>query len=236
MSSLRNLLILTALMCCFLSPAWAAEGGAFLGLDDLREMEEAYESFLFTFEEKLLEKGLLTAEERETWHNAQMGDYFSNGGFGSVLISYYPGMLMLTREEDTQQRLTASLQNGNLSLMTMRRYTPEDSSLPGLMLSFEMEDSAGAPKNAGFHLSSDSGVFYLWDAIQNNYVSMGMNVESNGESVIFSCPTPAENARNPEILIDILDPETGEEIGKAVLVLQVEEKGYRIDEHALMAR
>lgn len=51
--------------------------------------------------------------------DAQLGDYFQNGGYGSILISYMPGALGYTREEDTLLSLSAAFDGGRLELMTM---------------------------------------------------------------------------------------------------------------------
>lgn len=48
-----------------------------------------------------VERGLLSEEDRAAWHDAQLGDFFQNGGYGSILVSYLPGALGYTREEDT---------------------------------------------------------------------------------------------------------------------------------------
>ncbi|MFR5788158.1 MAG: hypothetical protein ACLUHE_14340 [Christensenellales bacterium] len=64
------------------------------------------------------------------WHDAQLGDYFQNGGYGSILISYMPGALGYTREEDTLLSLSAAFDGGRLELMTMRRYTPGTARFP----------------------------------------------------------------------------------------------------------
>lgn len=124
-------------------------------------------------------------------HDAQLGDYFQNGGYGSILISYMPGALGYTREEDTLLSLSAAFDGGRLELMTMRRYTPGDSTLSGLMLTPSVLDESGAPMDAHYVLSATSGVFMKWDALLGTYVTVGATAESDGETIVWSDQTPA---------------------------------------------
>ena len=112
----------------------AEEGSPLLSVDDLIALEDSYEAFLNELGDLAVQRGLLSEEDRAAWHDAQLGDYFQNGGYGSILISYMPGALGYTREEDTLLSLSAAFDGGRLELMTMRRYTPGDSTLSGLML------------------------------------------------------------------------------------------------------
>ena len=112
----------------------AEEGSPLLSVDVLIALEDSYEAFLNKLGDLAVQRGLLSEEDRAAWHDAQLGDYFQNGGYGSILISYMPGALSYTREEDTLLSLSAAFDGGRLELMTMRRYTPGDSTLSGLML------------------------------------------------------------------------------------------------------
>ena len=233
---MRRLLMMLLLLVCLPACAFAAEGDPLLSVDDLLSLEDSYDAFLDELEELIVERGLLSPEEREAWRDAQMGDFYQNGGYGSILINYMPGVLSYIREEETLMQLSAQLADGTLYVDTMRRYTPQDSSLSGLMLTLSMTDKSGVPLDVGFTLSSASGVFLKWDAMESAYVSVGASAQSDGETVVWSDQTPAQGARNPEILITIVDPDTQENLAGAALTLTVDGDGYRVDEGALSAQ
>ena len=233
---MRRLLMMLTLLVCMPMLALAAEGDPLLSVDDLLTLEDSYDAFLDELEELIVERGLLSPEEREAWRDAQMGDFYQNGGYGSILVNYMPGVLSYIREEETLMQLSARLADGStLYVDTMRRYTPQDSSLSGLMLTLSMTDESGVPQDVGFTLSSASGVFLKWDAMESAYVSVGASAGSDGETVVWSDQTPAQGARNPEILITIVDPDTQENLAGAALTLTVDGDGYRVDEGALSA-
>ena len=85
--------------------------------------------------------------------------------------------------------------------MTMRRYTPGDSTLSGLMLTPSVADADGAPMDAHYTLSATSGIFMKWDALLGTYVTVGTTAESDGETVVWSDQTPAADAKDPVISI-----------------------------------
>ena len=232
---MRRFLMMLLLLVCLPACAFAAEGDPLLSVDDLLSLEDSYDAFLDELEELIVERGLLSPEEREAWRDAQMGDFYQNGGYGSILVNYMPGVLSYIREEETLMQLSAQLADGTLYVDTMRRYTPQDSSLSGLMLTLSMTDESGVPQDVGFTLSSASGVFLKWDAMESAYVSVGASAGSDGETVVWSDQTPAQGARNPEILITIVDPDTQENLAGAALTLTVDGDGYRVDEGALSA-
>ena len=212
----------------------AEEGDPLLSVDDLLTLEDSFEAFLTELEELAVARGLLSAQERGAWHDAQLGDFYQNGGYGSVLINYMPGVLSLVREEETALTLTAQLSGGQtLELMTMRRYTPRDSSLSGLMLTFTLTDADGVPVDVRYTLSAMEGVFLKWDAMLGAYVSVGASAVSDGETVVWSAQTPAQDAKNPVLTIDIIDAQTGEALGGAVLTLTVSGDGYEVQDGAL---
>lgn len=214
--------------------AWAAEGDPLLSVDDLLSLEESYERFLSEFEDLIVSRGLLSEEEREAWHDAQIGDFLQNGGYGSLLISYLPGMLSYVREEDTPLTLRAPLEGGlTLEVSTIRRYTPQDSSLPGLMLTLSVENEAGTPQDVSYTLSAAGGVFLKWDALAGTYASVGTTAMSTGETVVFSNQTPAADAQNPVVTISILDAQTQEPLSVASLTLTVDGNGYLLGDDAL---
>lgn len=225
--------LLLALPMC----ALAGEGDPLLSVDDLLTLEDSYEAFLTALEELAVARGLLSEEEREAWHDAQMGDFYQNGGYGSILANYTPGILSFVREEDTLLTLRARLSGGQmLELSTMRRYTPEDSSLSGLMLTLTLTDAQGVPLDAQFALGADTGVFLKWDALLGAYATIGASAQSDGETIVWSSQTPLPEAKNPVITIDITDAETGEPIAGAALTLTVDDDGYVIDDGALAGR
>lgn len=223
--------VLLLVLTLFALPAHAEEGSPLLSVDDLLSLEESYEVFLEQLGDLAVERGLLSEDERAAWHDAQMGDFYQNGGYGSILVNYMPGALDYTREEETLLNLSAKLDGGTLELMTMRRYTPRDSTLSGLMLTPSMTDDAQMPMDAHYSFGSTSGVFMKWDALLGTYVSVGATAESDGETVVWSAQTPAENAKNPVLTITVSNGR--EPLGEAALTLTVDGEGYRVDDYAL---
>ena len=224
----------------FLTPvcALAAEGDPLLSVDDLMALEESYGAFLDELEDLIVERGLLSEEERETWRDVQMGDFFQNGGYGSVLANYMPGLLGYVREEETLLELSCLFEDGStFSVDTMRRYTPRDSSLSGLMLTLRLTDASGAPVNAAFSLTATSGVFMKWDAMMSAYASVGARADSDGETVVWSDQAPLVDAKNPVITIAMMDPETKEPLPHVIeLTLTVSGDGYQVSDGALAVK
>jgi len=215
----------------------AAEGDPLLSVDDLLSLEESYTAFLDELEELIVARGLLSEEERSAWHDAQMGDFFQNGGYGSILANYLPGVLGYVREEDTLLQLSDGFEDGStLYVDTMRRYSPQDSTLSGLMLTMSMTGSDGLPMNVSFDFGGTSGVFMKWDALMGAYVSVGATAQSDGETVVWSDQAPLPEAKNPVITIAIADSQTEEALPGAQLTLTVDGAGYRIAEDALKAK
>ena len=223
--------VLLLVLTLFALLAHAEEGSPLLSVDDLLSLEESYEVFLEQLGDLAVERGLLSEDERAAWHDAQMGDFYQNGGYGSILVNYMPGALDYTREEETLLTLSAKLDGGTLELMTMRRYTPRDSTLSGLMLTPSMTDDAQMPMDAHYSFGSTSGVFMKWDALLGTYVSVGATAESDGDTVVWSAQTPAENAKNPVLTITVTNGR--EPLGEAALTLTVDGEGYRVDDYAL---
>ena len=236
MRHIRIAALLLAALLCVPAGALGAEGDPLLSVDDLLSLEESYGAFLSELESLIVSRGLLSEEDRDAWHDAQMGDFFQNGGYGSILASYMPGMLGLVREEDTLTVLRAPLEGGlTLEVSTMRRYTPQDSSLPGLMLTLGLEDASGTPLDVSFTLSATSGVFLKWDALAGTYADVGVTASSDGETVVWSDQTPAANARNPVLSIAIVDAQTQQSLPGAQLTLTVDGAGYLVEDAALTA-
>ncbi len=225
------LALLLALLC---APARGDEGTPLLSVDDLLSISESYDAFLHELEDLIVERGLLSEEERDAWHDAQLGDYFQNGIYGSILTNFMPGMLGFFREEETLLVLRTPLDGGlTLELSTMRRYTPLDTALPGLMLTLRLEDANGAPVDALFTLSATSGLFLMWDAMQAIYRSVGVSVQSDGETVVWGDQPPAEHARGPVLTIDIANAQTGEAYPSCRLSLTVDGAGFVVTDDAL---
>lgn len=233
---MRRICILMMLLVMLPVCVLAAEGDPLLSVDDLLVLQDSYDAFLDTLEEMIIERGLLSPEERETWRSAQMGDFFQNGGYGSILINYMPGVLGYIREEETLAQLSTPVAAGTLYVDTMRRYTPEDTSLSGLMLTMSLSDKSGVPLDARYMLISTSGVFLKWDAITGSYASVGATAQSDGETVVWSDQTPIEGAKNPAITISIIDTATEEIIDAGVLTLTVDRDGYLVQDDALTAK
>lgn len=230
--ALIALLLMLAVPLC----ALAGEGDPMLSVDDLLSLEDSYEAFLSELEALIVERGLLSEEERAAWHDAQLGDFFQNGGYGSILVNYMPGVLAYVREEETVLTLRTTLEGGQvLELLTMRRYTPKDSSLSGLMLTLSLTDEGGTPLDVTYTLGSSSGVFLKWDALTGSYVSVGASTASGGETIVWSGQTPVPDAKGPVITIGIVDVETQESLPGAVLTLSVDGEGYVLAEDALSA-
>ncbi len=211
----------------------ADEGSPLLSVDDLIALEDSYEAFLKELGDLAVARGLLSEEDRAAWHDAQLGDYFQNGGYGSILISYMPGALSYTREEDTLLSLSAAFDGGKLELMTMRRYTPGDTTLSGLMLTPTVTDESGAPIDAHYALSATSGVFMKWDALLGTYVTVGATAESDGETVVWSNQTPAADAKDPMITLLVTRADGQTALAEAELMLHVDGEGYLLGDDAL---
>ena len=217
--------------------ALAAEGDPLLSVDDLLSLEESYEAFLNELEDLIVARGLLSEEEREVWRDAQMGDFFQNGGYGSILANYLPGVLGYVRDEETLLQLAVLLEDGStLEVDTMRRYSPQDSTLSGLILTMGMTDANGLPMNVNFTLGGTSGVFLKWDALTSAYVSVGATAQSDGETIVWSDQTPIDGAKNPELTITATDTQTQETVCTATLLLTVDGDGYRVMDGALSAK
>jgi len=234
---MKRLCIFIAASLLFIFPLSAlAEDDPLLSVDDLMELEESYEVFLGELEDLIVKRGLLSEGERDAWHDAQMGDFYQNGGYGSILANYTPGVLSYARAEETTITLDERLDGGQtMRILTMRRYTPRDSSLSGLMLTMDVTGADGLPQDVTYALSATSGVFLKWDQLSGAYASVGVVAQSEGETVVWSDQTPSEGARNPVITIDLFDAESGEAISGAKLTLTVEDDGYRIAEGSLSA-
>ena len=230
---MRALIPFLLMLVLLPASALAGEGDPLLSVDDLQELSDSYEAFLAELGDLIIDRGLLSPEERDAWHDAQLGDFYQNGGYGSILASYMPGLLSYVREEDTLLTLSAQLSCGTLEVSTVRRYTPQDSSLSGLMLTLSLTGTDGLPMDVTWQLSATSGLFLKWDPVMGSYESVGVSAQSAGETVCWSDQTPVENALSPVITIDMFDAVTSEAIGQAQLTLTVDGDGYVLTNEAL---
>ena len=230
---MRALIPLLLILLLLPAIALAGEGDPLLSVDDLHTLEDSYSAFLSELGSLIVERGLLSPEELGAWLDAQMGDFYQNGGYGSILASYMPGLLSYVREEDTLLTLSAQLSCGLLEISTVRRYTPQDSSLSGLMLTLSLTDAQGLPMDVTWQLCATSGLFLKWDSVSGAYESVGVSAQSAGETVCWSDQTPVQDAQNPVITIIASDAVTGEAIGQATLTLTVDEDGYLVKNEAL---
>lgn len=230
---MRALIPLLLILLLLPAIALAGEGDPLLSVDDLHTLEDSYSAFLSELGSLIVERGLLSPEELGAWLDAQMGDFYQNGGYGSILASYMPGLLSYVREEDTLLTLSAQLSCGLLEISTVRRYTPQDSSLSGLMLTLSLTDAQGLPMDVTWQLCATSGLFLKWDPVSGAYESVGVSAQSAGETVCWSDQTPVQDAQNPVITIIASDAVTGEAIGQATLTLTVDEDGYLVKNEAL---
>ena len=97
---IRKVMMPLLLFCFLFVSAPADERDPLLTVDELLRLEPAYKQFLDDLCELLIEKGLLDRGEKEEWITMQLGDYLSNGGYGSILTSFYPGALAYARDEE----------------------------------------------------------------------------------------------------------------------------------------
>ena len=214
--------------------AQAAEGDALLSPDDMNGLRETYEPFLNALADTLITRGLLNEDDRETWLSAQIGDFFSNGAYGSILITYQPDALDYVREEEMAETLSCRVANCELTLSTMRRYSPGDSTSSGLLLSFSEKDAETAmPLSCTVQLDSTAGYFSRWDVLLDGYQAVGTQAVTEGETLVWTAPAPAQNAEDPLLTLSVFDSETGDSYGQAVLRLRVDDSSYVLDNDAL---
>ena len=157
---------------------------------------------------------------------------FGLAAFGVLAVSVAT-FSTSSAEEDTLLNLSAAFEGGRLEVMTMRRYTPGDSTLSGLMLTPSVADADGAPMNAHYTLSATSGIFMKWDALLGTYVTVGTTAESDGETVVWSDQTPAADAKDPVISIALTQAGAQTTLAEAKLLLRVDGEGYLIEDDAL---
>ena len=220
------MLFLLIIFICLLCAAAADERDPLLNVDELIRIEASYNQFLTELGDLLIEKGLLSSEEKSEWITMQLGDYLSNGGYGSILTSFYPGVLEYSREEEQICEPQVSLEGGTVSLLTMRRYSPIDMTSDGLMLQMNMTGPEGEPMEVRFILSGTDGVFYRWDALSGGYISAGSVVDVEGETVFWVLPIPVEGQVAPVLQINVEETESGRFLGQIIFELEIEKNSY----------
>lgn len=198
---LSCLLVLTALPVC------ADEGDPLLSVEDLSRVQESYEAFLKELEDLLVEKQLLEDEDREAWRMYQLGDFVQNGGYGMIAAMYTPDLLEYAREEDSLLRLSVEKNGYTLRIDTMRRFTPLDTTLPGLLLETSVEDASGQPITCSVRLSASQGGFSAYDPLSQHYQNVGVSILNDGRACYWSDQpiTDATLAPSPIIDIEVVD-------------------------------
>lgn len=179
-------LIFILCLSCMLPQAACAMEGAYLSGEDMQSLEPAYEEFLETLADTLVERGLLSEGERDEWLMYQLGDFMQNGGFGTISILYAPGTLNTDNTEAiTLRRYSVDTGAGVLWLDTLRRYAENYSPLPGLPLDTELLDEEDNPLPCRFRWTASDGAFLIWDGVQEEVVSVGATYVSDGRPLYW---------------------------------------------------
>ena len=199
---MKKRLLCLLLIACLLAPLAAlANDGAYLSGSDLHEIEPEYEAFLSALADLLVQKGLLAEEEREDWLLYQLGDFLQNGGYGTIVAMYTPGMLSYANESVTVRRFEIATAAGRLTLETLRKFSPQYSSLPGLPLDTELSDETGAPVGCRFRWTTTGGMLLIWDG--DGVVAVGSTFVSDGRP-LYWYEEPMEGCEET-LRLEILD-------------------------------
>lgn len=173
-------------LCLFCMPCAAgATEGAYLTGEDLQKLEPAYEAFLQEAANVLIARGLLEEDGKEAWILYQLGDFVQNGGYGSFLITYSPGLGYAEDDTVTLRRFAIQTAAGTLSLETLRRYVVNYSPLPGVPLDTELLDANGEAVDCLFRWTASDGAFYVWDGAEESVVSMGKTYVNDGRALYW---------------------------------------------------
>lgn len=199
----KRIALYMCVLSLYLFPAYADEGDPLLSVDDLAKVQESYEVFLDQLEDLLVEKGLLDEEDREEWMMYQLGDFVQNGGYGMIAAMYTPDLLDYAREEDTMLRLRVQKAEYTLQLDTMRRYTPLDTTLPGLLLEASVSDENGQPVTCRLRMSASQGGFSAYDALSRRYQNVGVSIVNDGRACYWSDQPITDETSAPDVLIFI---------------------------------
>lgn len=216
--------------------AHADEGDPLLSVDDLSRVQASYEVFLGELEDLLVEKGLLDDADREDWMMYQLGDFVQNGGYGMIAAMYTPDLLEYAREEDTMLRLSVQKGEYTLRVDTMRRYTPLDTILPGLLLESSVTDASGQPVTGRISLSASQGGFSAYDAMAQHYTDVGVSIINDGRACYWSDQPITDETSAPDVVItlEMRDPvDDGKVLLSATLTLTPSGTGWKIADGAL---
>lgn len=231
--------ICLSLLCLLLLCPALAQGEAYgplLTVNDLARVQGSYEAFLLELQDLLVDKGLLSDENRERWMMYQLGDFVQNGGHGMIAAFYTPDLLENVREEDSLLRLQLASGEYHLRLDTMRRYTPLDTTLPGLLLELSLTDANNQPLTARFRITASQGGFSAWDALAQKYSDVGISILNDGRACYWSDQpiTSEEDAPFPLLTIEVLLDESSETVAfTATLTLTPAGTGWRLADGAL---
>ncbi len=228
------LMVLCLLLC---SSAWASEGDPLLSIDDLLSIQGPFEALIDSVGEIAVRNGFLEASELSEWKRMQLGDFLSNGGYGSILINYMPGILKYAVEEEMPLELSASVGEGRtLEVLTMRRFESSEGTTTVLPIALSMQDAEGLPMPVRYEIGSNSGMLYKWDAGAGRYVSVGQSTESEGEIVGWIGEAPAVDASNVLIEIQAFTLDNDRSVAEAELTLYPSGAGYDLDISSLSGK
>lgn len=196
--------LLALLLCLWLLPCTAvAMEGAYLTGEVLNRLEPAYEEFLRELAEELVQQGLLQEAEREAWVMYQLGDYLQNGGFGSIMINYMPGLLGIADESVTMRRFAMEVEAGTVLLETLRHYSEVYSPLPGLPLDVRFLDRSGKAVEARYRWSAEGGAFRIWDEETQRVVDVGESYVVDTDAPLYWYEEPYDGLEEP-LTLEIL--------------------------------
>ena len=211
------------------------ETGQYLTPEDLRALAPAYEAFLQQLADVIIERGLISPEEREDWLMYQLGDFHQNGGSGMIAAMFNPGLLAQVRPQDSLLRLRKEFTNGTLQVDTMAAYSPLDGSMPGLLLEAAFTDTQGLPVRSRFRWRCEQGGFSTWDALGGRMVDVGTEYINDGRPAYWSDqPIIGETSALWIIELEILAPDDDDKVwGRAELVLTPSGSGWALDANSL---
>lgn len=200
------------LLALCLSP-WTglAEQSTYLSPEALLTLEPAFESFLREMAAELAREGLLEESEQEEWVMRQLGDYFQNGGYGSIVIDYTPGVLANADDTVSLHRISVEIDAGTVTLDTLRRYSATYSSLPGLPLEVEVVDAQGDLVPCRIRWTATDGTFLIWDGVRNDIVDVGNSYVGEGRLVYWQAE-PYEGIEEA-LTLNVFNEEESEVLG-----------------------
>ncbi|MEG0766801.1 MAG: hypothetical protein RR482_03705 [Clostridia bacterium] len=223
------------LLClCLCLPTYGrAESGEVLSRRGLQAIQPAYEAFLEQLADLLIQEGQLDAQDRQDWMDIQLGDYLQNGGYGSIVTMYTPGLVHEADQDMMLCRMRLETQAGRLYVDTLRAYVLQSSMLPGLPLEAGMEDEQGTPIPCRFRWRASSGLFTVWDSVNNTAIYTGATCISVGRAVYWQ-EDPVGSGQE-KITLEVLAQEVDEVIATACFTLQAGDRSWTVQEDTLCA-